>query len=163
EERSRQLGGTMRIALILLLTGAVAAQTPAAAPGAQASPCPTAAAADTRTPQQLLLAVKRIYVDSFGEDPISRQLQSMVISSLMASNRFIVTENRERADAILKGSALEKTSQEVHAYSDSTAVGGAAGGHSGSVSGTVVNGTGSISGSSSGGFVAHHMGVSDSS
>jgi curli biogenesis system outer membrane secretion channel CsgG len=99
----------MRIALILLLSGAVAAQTPAAAPAAQASPCPTAA--DTRTPQQLLLAVKRIYVDSFGEDPISKQLQSMVISSLMASNRFIVTENRERADAILKGSALEKTSK----------------------------------------------------
>src|SRR2546430_11901382 len=109
----------MKIVLTLLLTRAVAAQTPTT-PATQASPCPTTT--DTRTPQQLLLAVKRIYVDSFGEDPISKQLQSMVMSSLMASNRFIVTENRERADAILKGSALEKTSQEVHAYSDSTAV-----------------------------------------
>src|SRR2546430_12526412 len=61
------------------------------------------------------------YTTLFRSDPISKQLQSMVMSSLMASNRFIVTENRERADAILKGSALEKTSQEVHAYSDSTA------------------------------------------
>lgn len=110
-----------------------------------------------------LLKVKRIYVDSFGEDAISRELQSMVVSSLVATRRFKVTENREKADAILKGAALEKSSQEVHAYGESTSVGSAAGGSHGEVSGSVVNGNGSISGSSSGGFAARHMGISDSS
>jgi hypothetical protein len=81
----------------------------------------------------------------------------------LGTKRFKVTENRERADAILKGVALEKSSQEVHAYRESTAVGGASGSHSGSVNGILVNGTGSVSGSSNGGFVAHHMGTSDSS
>jgi curli biogenesis system outer membrane secretion channel CsgG len=110
--------------------------------------------ADTDDPGALL-RVKRIYVDNFGDDIISKELQSMIVSSLTASKRFKVTENREKADAILKGVALEKTSQEVHAYGESTAV-GAAGGHS-----EVSGGGGSFSGS--GGFVARHMGTSDSS
>ncbi len=110
-----------------------------------------------------LLNVKRIYVDSFGDDAIAKEMQSMVVSALVASKRFKVTENRERADATLKGVALEKTSQEVHAYGESTAVGGAAGSHSGSVNGSFVNGTGSVSGSSSAGFVARHMATDDSS
>jgi curli biogenesis system outer membrane secretion channel CsgG len=102
-------------------------------------------------------------VDSFGDDPISKEMQSMIVSALVASKRFTVTENRNRADAVLKGVALEKTSQEVHAYGDSTAVGGAAGSQHGDLNGSVVNGTGSISGGSSGGFVAHHARISDSS
>jgi curli biogenesis system outer membrane secretion channel CsgG len=110
-----------------------------------------------------LFKVKRIYVDNFGDDVISRELQSMIVSSLAATKRFKVTENRERADAILKGVALEKTSQELHAFGESTAVGGASGASHGEVSGSVVSGNGSVSGSSSGGFVAHHMGTSDSS
>ena len=51
----------------------------------------------------------------------------MVVNSLAASKRFIVTENKEKADAVLKGTATEKTSQEVHASGESTAVAGAAG------------------------------------
>ncbi len=57
-----------------------------------------------------LLKVKRIYVDSFGDDAISKEMQSMIVSSLVSSKRFKVTENRDRADAILKGATLEKTS-----------------------------------------------------
>lgn len=115
----------------------------------------TAASSETESDSTALLKVKRIYVDSFGDDAISKELQSMIVSSLVSSKRFKVTENRERADAVLKGTATEKTSQEVHAYGDSTNVGGAAGGSHGEVSGRW--------GSSSGGFVAHHMGISDSS
>ena len=124
---------------------------------------PASVAKDTDTDRAALLKVKRIYVDSFGDDVISKELQAMIVSSLVEAKRFKVTENRERADAILRGVALEKTSQELHAYGESTAVGGAAGGHHGEVSGSVVNGSGAISGSSSGGFVAHHMATSDSS
>ena len=87
----------------------------------------------------------------------------MIVSSLVATKRFKVTENRDRADAILKGVALEKTSQELHAYGESTSVGAASGASHGEVNGSVVNGNGSISGSSSGGFIARHMGTGDSS
>jgi curli biogenesis system outer membrane secretion channel CsgG len=110
-----------------------------------------------------LLKVKRVYVDSFGDDVISKEMQSLIVSSLVATKRFRVTENRERADAILKGVALEKSSQEVHAYGEGTAVGGASGSSSGSVNGSFINGTGSVHGSSSGGFAASQMATSDSS
>lgn len=109
-----------------------------------------------------LLNVKRIYVDSFGDDVASKQLQAMVINALSESKKFIITENKEKADAVLRGAALEKSAQEFHSSSDATSVGAAAGGHSGSISGSSVHGTGSISGSESGGFAAKHIGTSDS-
>jgi len=110
---------------------------------------------DTNT----LLKVKRIYVDSFGDDVTSKELQSMIVTALVNSKRFKVTENKERADAILRGVALEKTSQELHAYGEGTSVGAASGGHSATVGGS----GGTFSGSSNGGFIAKQMGISDSS
>src|SRR6185312_11013976 len=83
-----------------------------------------------RRPQAIasaeLAAVKRIFVDDFGPDPASRQVQATVVTALVRSGRFIVTENRDRADAILRGTAIEASSQEVHAFSEGTAVGRAA-------------------------------------
>ena len=67
--------------------------------------------------------MKRIYVDSFGDDPISKEVQSMVVSALVASKRFIVTENRDRADATLRGVALENTQQELHSFHEGTVAG----------------------------------------
>ena len=134
----------------------------AANPQAAAPPAPQAASRSAKDAVSepddptALLKVKRIYVDSFGDDIISKELQSMIVSSLVATKRFKVTENRERADAVLKGVALEKSSQELHAYGESTSVGGAAGGSRGEISGSVVNGTGTVSGSSSGGFAGPH-------
>jgi curli biogenesis system outer membrane secretion channel CsgG len=144
----------------LLLQASPSTQETKPAPAVQATPTPNR---DADSDPAALLKVKRIFVDSFGDDPISKELQSMIVSALVATKRFMVTENRDRADAILKGVALEKTSQELHAYGESTAVGAASGGSHGEVSGTVVNGTGTVSGSSSGGFAARHMGTSDSS
>ncbi len=53
----------------------------------------------------------------------------MIVSSLVEAKRFKVTENRERADIVLKGTAREETSQEVHAHGEGTAVGGSSGGY----------------------------------
>jgi hypothetical protein len=91
--------------------------------------------------------VRRIFVESFRDDKTSKILQAMVINSLAASKRFIITENKDRADAVLKGTAIEKTSQEVHASGESTAVAGAAG----AISGSANRSSASISGAS----VAH--------
>jgi curli biogenesis system outer membrane secretion channel CsgG len=70
-----------------------------------------------------LLKVKRIYVDSFGDDVISKQIQAMLVSGLDASKRFILTENKEKADAVLKGSTILQTHQELHASGDATIAG----------------------------------------
>jgi len=139
-----------------------------AAPSAQVAKPSTTQATPTQsgaagTDPAILSKVKRIYVESFGDDLASKEIQSMIVSALVETKRFTVTENRERADAILKGVALEKTSQELHAYGESTAVGGASGGNHGEISGSVVNGNGSISGSSTGGFASRHAATSDSS
>jgi hypothetical protein len=136
---------------ILLLAGlAVAQVTPS--PSSQNSD-PTVVASG-----KALSQIKRIYVESFGDDPISKEMQAMVVDSLTKSKVFAVTENRDKADAILKGSTLEKTSQEAHSYSDGTSVrvaqgsvnGSVHGSSSGDLSGRFVDGTGTINGSSSG-------------
>jgi curli biogenesis system outer membrane secretion channel CsgG len=111
----------------LLILGLILQADPAAAktqaPSSQAS-----AKVDPDVGRGALLKIKRIFVDSFGDDQTSKEVQSLIVSALVATNQFTVTENRERADAVLKGVALEKTSQELHAYSEGTAVGGRNGG-----------------------------------
>jgi curli biogenesis system outer membrane secretion channel CsgG len=135
------------------------APSPSASTGTQVTPKIESASKEADSDPTALLKVKRIYVDSFGDDVISRELQSMIVSSLVATKRLKVTENRDKADAILKGVALEKSSQEVHAYGEGTSVGTAGGGSHSEISGA----GGVISGSSNGGFAAQHMGISDSS
>jgi hypothetical protein len=104
-----------------------------------------------------LLSARRIFVDDFGESSASKTLRSMVIDAVRKSNRLIVTENRDKADLILRGAALDKTTQEFHALGSSTAVASAAGGHSASVTGTPYH----VSGSSSGGFGAAAAAIDD--
>ncbi len=79
------------------------------------------AVSDTRSELTAkLLNVKRIYVESFGDDVESKSLQAMVINALDETKRFIVTENKDKADAILKGRSVEKTAHEVHATGEAT-------------------------------------------
>ena len=141
--------------LVVGLSVSIQAVAPKSAPPQDSNPSQT-------SPQQKidpeiaarLLKVKRIYVESFGDDKESQQLQAMIINALVVTKRFIVTENKDKADAALKGAGVEKTSQEVHAIGEATSVGAVAGGSSASVNGS--------SGSASGGFIARHMGTEDS-
>lgn len=153
------------VLLLFLFISAAVSQSPTAGAEQPAThPCSDAASKPVSTPETVeLRGVKRIFVESFGDDVTSKEMQSMIVSSLVNTKRFTVTENRLRADAILKGVALEKTSHEVHAYGEGTSVGAAAGAHSSNINGSVYNGNGSISGSSSGGFGAQSMGINDSS
>lgn len=107
---------------------------------------------------QKLTSARRIFVDRFGDDPVSKSLAAMVGDAIRETHRFIVTENREKADLILKGTALGRTSQEFHALGSSTSVSQAAGSYSGSVSGTSAG----ISGSSAGRFAAGAAAIDDS-
>ncbi len=136
------------LAGLLTVTGSVS-HSQQQQPPAQSS----ASSADAELAGKVL-KVRRIYVESFGDDKNSQILQAMVINSLAASKRFIITENKEKADAVLKGTAIEKSSQEVHAIGESTAVASAAG----AVSGSANRSSASISGAS----VAHAAGIEDS-
>ena len=118
-----------------LSAAAIAAQQPAAPANASVG------SIDAELAQKLLSA-KRVFVDSFGESALDKTLAATVSDAIRDSRRFIVTENRAKADLILKGAALEKTSQELHSIGSATSVAGA-------------------SGSTSGGFGAHAAGIDD--
>ncbi|MBI4890866.1 MAG: hypothetical protein HY821_09605 [Acidobacteria bacterium] len=49
--------------------------------------------------------VKRLYIDKFGGGDGSSQLRDMVIASLQKTGLFVVTENPDKADAVMRGSA----------------------------------------------------------
>jgi hypothetical protein len=109
-----------------------------------------------------LLNVKRIYIDSFGDDGVSKKIQAMLVTSLTESKQFVITENKEKADAVLKGTATEQSHQEFHALNDKAAASTASGGGSGSLSGSFAGGTGTVSGSSSSYISARSMAADDS-
>ncbi len=52
-----------------------------------------------------LLSVRRVYVDRLSGGETAAQMRDMIISSLHSSKLFVVTENADRADAVLRGSA----------------------------------------------------------
>lgn len=52
-----------------------------------------------------LLLVRRIYVDRLTGGETAAQMRDMLISSLESAKVFLITENPERADAILRGAA----------------------------------------------------------
>lgn len=74
---------------------------------------------ELQTNQPALARVKRICVDQLGGGRVSDQMQDMLIAALQNTGLFVLTESRERADAVLKGSADEAAFTEVHSTSDS--------------------------------------------
>jgi hypothetical protein len=54
---------------------------------------------------QQLLTVKRVYVDRITGGETAAQMRDVIISSLQNAKLFIVTENQERADLIMRGAA----------------------------------------------------------
>jgi hypothetical protein len=66
-----------------------------------------------------LAHVKKIYVDQLGGGHTSDQMRDMIITALQNSKLFAITENQDRADAVLRGSADDKVYTEDHQSSDS--------------------------------------------
>ncbi|MBV9759204.1 MAG: hypothetical protein JO340_01455 [Acidobacteriaceae bacterium] len=60
-----------------------------------------------------LLDVKRIYVAQLSGGPQADALRELIIASLDSTKLFVLTDNQERADAILKGAADD------HSFTDS--------------------------------------------
>jgi len=66
-----------------------------------------------------LLQIRRVYVDRMVGGETAAQMREILIGSLQGTRLFIVTENQERADVILRGAAEDLVYTEVHTSSDS--------------------------------------------
>lgn len=99
--------------LAVWLTAAGFSSTQAQAPQA-ADPSPLA--------QEMLLKilnVRRVFVDRFGGGETAVQLRDMIIHSLQSTKLFVITENEERADAFLRGSAEDLIFTDTFSSSES--------------------------------------------
>ena len=69
--------------------------------------------ADESTAQ--LAKVRRVYVDLLTGGAPALKIRDLLMTSLQAAKLFVVTENKEKADAVLKGSA-EDTAFDEYFY-----------------------------------------------
>jgi hypothetical protein len=81
---------------------------------------PLLCAADTVDEPGLkqLLTIRRVFVDRLTGGATADQMRDILISSLQESRLFVLTENPERADAILRGAADDQVFTEQHSSSD---------------------------------------------
>jgi hypothetical protein len=84
----------------------------------QAETKPAAAPVEEETLAQLL-TVKRVYIDRLSGGETAGQMRDMIAASLQNAKLFVLTENPDRADAILRGSAEDLVFTDVHSSSDS--------------------------------------------
>ena len=61
-----------------------------------------------------LLTIRRIHVQKLTGGETAEQIRDMIISCLQRSGLFVLTENPDRADAVLKGSAEDLIYNETH-------------------------------------------------
>lgn len=60
----------------------------------------------TDDPQLLeLLKIRRVYVEKLSGGETAVQIRDMIIGALQSTRLFVVTENAEKADTVMKGSA----------------------------------------------------------
>src|SRR3984893_18391128 len=75
-----------------------------------------------------LLSIKRIYVDRLTGGETAAQMRDLIIASIHGAKLYVLTENQERADAILRGAAEDLIYTDQFQSSDSvdlrTGVGG---------------------------------------
>jgi hypothetical protein len=79
---------------------------------------PTPAAADEGVLGQLL-TVRRVYIDRLTGGETALQMRDMIAASFQGAGLFVITENPDRADAILRGSAEDLVFTDIHSSTDS--------------------------------------------
>jgi hypothetical protein len=93
---------------LLLMAAGVVEQKPLAPP----------APADQEVLGQLL-TMRRVYIDRLTGGETALQMRDMIAASLQSAGLFVITENPDRADAILRGSAEDLVFTDIHSSSDS--------------------------------------------
>jgi hypothetical protein len=95
----------------------------------------TAFGAENKLEQSLLLQlldIRRVYVDRMTGGDTAAQMREMIISSLQSTKLFLVTENQERADSVIKGGAEDLVFNDTFSSSDGVNARANAGRYSGS-------------------------------
>jgi hypothetical protein len=95
----------MKLLAVLLFCAPAAAQ-------------PAPAAIEDASLRQLL-TIRRVYVDRLTGGETAAQMRDILISGLENTKLFILTENQERADVVLKGAAEDLVFTESFGSSDS--------------------------------------------
>jgi len=116
----------IEVAFLLGLAGAVGlhGQTAPALPvhGDAGLPAPPALAVSGQSIEESclrqLLTLRRVFVDRLTGGETAAQMRDIIIGSLQASKLFILTENQEKADAVLHGAAEDLVFTETHTSSD---------------------------------------------
>jgi hypothetical protein len=65
-----------------------------------------------------LVTLKRVFVDRLTGGETAAQMRDIIIASLEGSKLFVLTENQEKADAILRGAAEDLVYTEQHSTSE---------------------------------------------
>ena len=84
-------------------------------------PCFVLAIEPERIPPDLA-QIRRIYVEPLGNTQASQQMRDMIITAIQNSKVFLITDDEDRADAKLRGSADDTIYTEDHITSDSIGV-----------------------------------------
>jgi hypothetical protein len=82
-----------------------------------ADPLPSSAALEDRSLRQLL-TIRRVFVDRMTGGETAAQMRDILISTLAGAELFVVTENQERADVVLRGASEDLVFTDVHTSSD---------------------------------------------
>lgn len=101
-------------------TGLAAASEPA--PPAQPPPKPQPALAPIDECLMQLLRIRRLYVQELAGGEAANQIRDMIIAAFQSAGFFVVTENPERADAVLKGTAEDLVFNEQFSSHESLGV-----------------------------------------
>jgi hypothetical protein len=94
-------------------------------------------------PAAQLLNIKRVYVDRLTGGETAAQMRDLIISSLQGAKLFVLTENQERADMILRGAAEDLIFTDAFSSSEGVNIRGSANNSSGSGTSSRYNGAGS--------------------
>src|SRR6185503_14699921 len=66
-----------------------------------------------------LLSIKRIYVDRLTGGETAAQMRDLIIASIHGAKLYVLTENQERADAVMRGAAEDLIYTDQFQSSDS--------------------------------------------
>ena len=66
-----------------------------------------------------LLTIRRVFVDRLTGGETAAQMRDILISSLEGAQLFVLTENQDRADVILRGASEDLVFTDTHTSSDS--------------------------------------------
>jgi hypothetical protein len=90
-----------------------------------------------------LVTIKRVFVDRLTGGETAAQLRDIIIGSLQGAHLFILTENQERADMILRGAAEDLIFTDAFSSSEGINMHGSASSNQGSGTSSKFNGAGS--------------------